>query len=229
MAGLRAMSEQPHPAGTMPPSYDDAPPSGGSSRRRTVTVLVVIGAILWLVAVAIVGPKLLDRSDSAVDPNPAGDEAPPAGLADVRVYTFDSANHIEGDIDYDESPPAGGDHNSQWWECGTFSEPVRNENVVHSLEHGTVWVTYEPGTLDEAQLETISEELPQKQIISPYPGLRAPMVVTVWGRQLDLTGPDDARLAEFVAAYGDGHTAPEPFASCAGGVMDKDGSTSTSA
>jgi hypothetical protein len=48
------------------------------------------------------------------------------------------------------------------------------------------------------------------------------VVVTVWGRQLALTGADDPRLGMFVAAFGDGHTAPEPFASCAGGVRDPD-------
>ena len=42
--------------------------------------------------------------------------------------------------------------------------------------------------------------------------------MTVWGRQLRLTGADDPRLPLFVAAFGDGHTAPEPFASCAGGM-----------
>ena len=42
--------------------------------------------------------------------------------------------------------------------------------------------------------------------------------MTVWGRQLRLTGADDPRLPLFLAAFGDGHTAPEPFASCAGGV-----------
>ena len=220
------MSEQTFPADPTPPPYD-GPGAASPTRRRAVVALVVVGAILWLVAVAVVGPKLLNRD--AVDPNPAGDEAPPAGLSDVRVLTFDTAEHLDGDIDYDDLPPAGGDHSAQWWECGTFEEPVRDENVVHSLEHGTVWVTYEPGTLGADQLAALAAELPQKQIISPYPGLSAPMVITVWGRQLDLTGPEDERLAEFVAAYGDGHTSPEPFASCAGGVMDEDGSTSTNA
>ena len=44
------------------------------------------------------------------------------------------------------------------------------------------------------------------------------MVVTVWGRQLDLTGADDPRLELFIDEYSEGVTSPEPFASCAGGA-----------
>jgi hypothetical protein len=55
-------------------------------------------------------------------------------------------------------------------------------------------------------------------MLSPYPGLPAPVVVTVWDAQLDLKGADDPRLPTFLSFYGDGHTAPEAaFASCKGG------------
>ena len=38
---------------------------------------------------------------------------------------------------------------------------------------------------------------------------------------------DDPRLALFLAGFSDGHTSPEPFASCAGGIdgTDDEGST----
>ena len=43
-------------------------------------------------------------------------------------------------------------------------------------------------------------------------------MITVWGRQLDLTGADDPRLQLFIDQFAEGVTAPEPFASCAGGA-----------
>jgi hypothetical protein len=48
------------------------------------------------------------------------------------------------------------------------------------------------------------------------------VVVTVWGRQLDLRTVDDERLALFIDSYGDGHTSPEPMASCEGGEQVTD-------
>ena len=35
-------------------------------------------------------------------------------------------------------PPAGGPHDPAWLDCGVYDEPVRDENAVHDLEHGTV-------------------------------------------------------------------------------------------
>ena len=62
--------------------------------------------------------------------------------------------------------------------------------------------------------------------MSPYDDQDAPVVVTVWERQLALDGPDDPRLALFVEEFGDGHTSPEPLVTCAGGVIvGEDGSS----
>ena len=67
-------------------------------------------------------------------------------------------------------------------------------------------------------------------IVSPYPDQEAPVVVTVWERQLALDGADDPRLELFVAEYGDGHTSPEPMVTCAGGiVVSEDGSAGATA
>lgn len=78
---------------------------------------------------------------------------------------------------------------------------------MHSLEHGTVWLTYRPGFLDAREIDELSSQLPSKQIISPLPEQDDDLVVTVWGRQLVLNGPDDPALATFLAEYADGHVA----------------------
>ena len=43
-------------------------------------------------------------------------------------------------------------------------------------------------------------------------------MVVVCERRLALTGTDDPRLTLFIAELGNGETAPEPRASCAGGI-----------
>ncbi len=58
----------------------------------------------------------------------------PEGVEEVAVGP---AAHVEGDIDYD-GHPAGGEHSAVWLNCGAYSEPVPEENAVHSLEHGAV-------------------------------------------------------------------------------------------
>jgi Protein of unknown function (DUF3105) len=142
-------------------------------------------------------------------------------LQDTKYYDFVGGDHRTDPIHYDQVPPAGGPHDPTWDRCGAYDAPVRDENAVHDLEHGTVWVTYRPG-LDAGDVQSLQTELEGlksgKWMLSPYPGLPAPVVVTVWNAQLDLRGPDDPRLPVFLAFYGDGHTGPEAaFASCEGG------------
>jgi hypothetical protein len=125
----------------------------------------------------------------------------PANLDEVTVYGGLEFHHVEGPVDYLQSPPVGGPHAETWWDCGVYDEPIRDENAVHSLEHGTTWITWRD--LDRNEVDRLAGLLPANGILSPYPDQAAPVVVTVWGRQLELTGPDDARLELFIRQYGD--------------------------
>ncbi|CAB4733858.1 unannotated protein [freshwater metagenome] len=150
------------------------------------------------------------------------DDPAPSGLGAVVAYEDLPTTHVDGDQDYPQSPAVGGPHANAWLECGRYDVPLREENVVHDLEHGTVWIAYDPD-LAADDVDRLAELLPDNGILAPYPDLAAPVVVTVWERQLALESADDARLSEFIAAYGAGETAPEPFASCAGGLTDPQG------
>jgi hypothetical protein len=142
-------------------------------------------------------------------------------LKAVKTYDYVGAQHTTDPVTYTETPPAGGPHDPVWQDCGTYTQQLRNENVVHALEHGTVWITYRPGTsaADVASLQAaLASVKDKKTILSPYPGQPSPVVVTVWNAQLGLNGASDPRLQDFLDFYGDGHTAPEgAMASCAGG------------
>lgn len=188
------------------------------SRRRLPVVLAAVAAVLVLglaVAVPVVAQQV------------GGDEvAGPVNLDDVQFFKEVDNGHTGGDVDYDQVPPIGGPHDPAWLDCGRYDEPVRDENAVHDLEHGAVWITYDPD-LGADDVDALERVLPDNGILSPYDGLPAPVVVTVWARQLQLTGADDPRLEAFLGVYDDGRTSPEPFASCAGGVSEPDGGNST--
>lgn len=184
-------------------------------RGRGLVVVVALVAAVAVLALAVVVPVLLDgqrREQREVT-------ASGANLDAVKSYGDLPRDHVTGDVHYDTTPPVGGRHDPEWLDCGAYDTPVRNENAVHDLEHGAVWITYAPG-LSKADVATLADALPDNGLMSPYPGLPAPVVVTVWGRQLALTGADDPRLVLFIDTFSDGHTAPEPFASCAGGIHE---------
>jgi hypothetical protein len=134
----------------------------------------------------------------------------------VKTYKV-TRDHTTDPVTYAQTPPVGGNHNPTWLNCGVYTKPVKNELAVHALEHGAVWVTYDPA-LPADQVARLTAALPDTYIVlSPYEGLPGPVVASAWGTQLVLTGVDDPRLAEFVKAYRQGPQTPEPGAACTGG------------
>jgi hypothetical protein len=136
---------------------------------------------------------------------------PLEGVAEFAVTTGHSAEIVA----YEPTPPVGGEHDGTPQTCGFYAVPVRSENAVHSLEHGAVWITYQPGLPSDQvdRLRALARDEP-KVLVSPYEGLPAPVVASSWGRQLQFDSAADERLGQFVRRYRG--MAPEPNAPCAG-------------
>ncbi|TYB42170.1 DUF3105 domain-containing protein [Actinomadura chibensis] len=137
----------------------------------------------------------------------------------VRRYSGLARTHTTRPVVYPQTPPVGGPHAPSPLNCGVYVRPVPVENAVHSMEHGAVWVTYRPD-LPAGQVRTLRDLVRGKSflLLSPYPGLPAPVVASAWGRQLRLPAASDSRLAGFVDAYRRGPQTPERGAPCSGGV-----------
>ncbi len=143
----------------------------------------------------------------------------PGGVEDVDVGQ--AGQHTEAVVEYGQSPPAGGEHNPVWQNSGYYDEPVRSETAVHTLEHGAVWIIYQPD-LPQEQKDAIKELVEGQTCVlaSPYEGLDAPVVASAWGKQLRLENAGSPDLEGFVRAYHQGPQTPEPGAACTGGTAD---------
>jgi hypothetical protein len=88
-----------------------------------------------------------------------------------------------------------------WADCtGTvYDVDIRHENAVHGLEHGAVWITYDPDEVSADDVETLSELVDgvPYRMMSPYAGLDSPISIQAWGQQLKVDSADDERLAQF--------------------------------
>jgi hypothetical protein len=144
----------------------------------------------------------------------------PVGMLDGMLsYSNLSRGHSEAPQKYDQTPPAGGVHSAVWQNCGIYDQPVRNENAVHSLEHGAVWIAYRPD-LSAAAVDSLRKLASGRDhvLVAPYPDLPHAVVATAWGMQLPVEDASDARLPVFVARYENGPQTPEPGAVCDGGT-----------
>ncbi len=144
----------------------------------------------------------------------------------VKILADPGRGHQDGDIAYNDLVPAGGLHNPEWLNCGIYDAPVRNENVIHSLEHGAVWIAYRP-ELPAEEVNSLRELVRDEQrrlgermiVLAPKPGLQTPIIATAWRVQLELENAGDERLDQFVQRYQRGPFYPEPGATCTfGGV-----------
>jgi hypothetical protein len=180
-----------------------------SERRHRRIRIAAIGAVSLAVAGGLALAVVLGSGNGGGNTNIAG----------VKTYTGLSRNHVQGTVKYAQNPPVGGNHNPVWLNCGIYDKPVKNENAVHDMEHGAVWITYRPN-LPTAQIATLTSQVKGKTYVdlSPYPGLPAPVVASAWGKQLKLNSASDPRLAKFISLYRQGPQTPEPGAVCTGGA-----------
>ena len=120
---------------------------------------------------------------------------------------------------YEQIPPVGGVHNPAWQNCGFYPKFINSENGVHSMEHGAVWITYDP-TLSKDQIDILEGKTDQQFVlVSPYPGMDAPVVASVWGKQIKLDGASDDRLDSFIREYRKNpDNSPEPQGICWSGI-----------
>ena len=182
--------------------------SGGSNgSRRTY---LIVGAIIVLFVGGFIALAVFDARQQSASGAPD----------DVETYDVGPpGKHTSTNVDYEQNPPAGGAHNPVWQNCGYYDKPVRDENAVHSLEHGAVWITYSPDLPQDQVTELRNTAQSQSFIlVSPYPGLESPVVASAWGKQVALDGADDPDLGSFIKAYRLGPQNPEPGAVCTGGT-----------
>jgi hypothetical protein len=186
-----------------------------SDRQINTRSIIIIAAIL----IGVVGLGMLVYLNVR--------EPPP--IRGVAVLARPSSGH-DNSLQYPASdlPPAGGTHYDQWQVCGIYDEPVAPENAVHSLEHGAVWITYQPD-LDAAEVNELKSLARGRNFVlmSPYEGLKSPVVLSAWGLQLELDSASDRRISQFIERYEVGPQTPERGATCGpgngGGIGQPDG------
>lgn len=132
---------------------------------------------------------------------------------------FAANQHVGAPVTYAQSPPVGGEHYASWQNCGIYDQPVQNENAVHSMEHGAVWVAYRPD-LPADQVEQLRSLVRGRTytLLSPYPDLDAPIALSAWGVQVKVDSAADPRIGSFITKYRQGTQTPEPGALCTNGV-----------
>ncbi|MFE7357850.1 DUF3105 domain-containing protein [Streptomyces sp. NPDC057543] len=205
------------------------------ARERRNRVLAISLSVLVVAGLVGFGSYLvLDKSEASekkrdaqaqdakapgTDPKKSAD-GPIAGLKTWDAKTL-TRNHVTTPVTYPMKPPVGGDHNPVWMNCDgeVYKKAIPDVNAVHSLEHGSVWVTYTDKASD-ADVAKLAERVGRTPytLMSPYEGQAGTIMLSAWGNQVTVDGADDPRVDRFFAKFVQGPQTPEPGAACTGGL-----------
>ncbi len=110
---------------------------------------------------------------------------------------------VEDPHSYSTNPPTSGPHLADTAPWGVSATVITKELQVHNLEDGGVIINYRPD-LDKATVDRLAElarSYDTAVLMSPYPDLSHPIVVTAWNRVDRLEALDEARIRRFVDEY----------------------------
>ena len=150
----------------------------------------------------------------------ADNEDPSKDIEGVEITEYDAVHAEQGQrVAYEKAPPDGGRHDPVWATCNgvVYDTPVRNEHMVHALEHGAVWIAYNADDVTGGDLDALADRVDGQPylLMSPYPGLDKPISLQAWGHQLKVDDVDDERIDQFITALRENeYTTPEPGATC---------------
>ena len=198
-------------------------PAKGKSivnQRQRPWGLIITTIAIAVLALGVVGYAAIHKSSKAATANGYTNPeiADALAIPGVSYKAQASHTHVEGNINYKNSPPIGGNHSQYWADCsGTvYPNAIANENAVHMLEHGAVWITYKPG-LAASQVATLSKLVTgvDRMAMSPYPNLKTAISLQAWDYQLFVDSASDPRIEKFILALRfNPKTTPEATASC---------------
>lgn len=169
---------------------------GGWTLAILVAAILVIGGIVYSSA--------QNAANRAVSTDPLMGEENPTTSADHVT----NASQV---IIPDGQPPTAGPHFANPQGLGVYDAPIEDGRAIHSLEHGIIWITYNPDKVDAAgvkKLMEVQKAYSNDVIISPRPANKDAVDVASWRRLLKFDSVDVDQLKKFVVT--NRNRSPEP-------------------
>ncbi|MGX9889696.1 DUF3105 domain-containing protein [Streptomyces sp. NPDC002276] len=198
------------------------------ARERRAKLVKIVASTVVVAGLVIGGVAVVHaqsgKKDSSAGDSKSGDGSGHfvAGADGVNTWKGTlGRTHVSGTVNYPMRPPVGGNHNPVWLNCNgdVYTKAVKDENAVHALEHGAVWVTYnkKASAADVKALAAKVKSTPYS-LMSPYDSQKDPIMLSAWGHQRTVKSGSDPDVNKFFAEFVQGKQTPEPGAACTGGL-----------
>ena len=163
-----------------------------------VPTVILIGLGVWFFT-----KSSTDGMQEGTDLNLVPVSTPVEGTVEFKV---EGRNHIPTGTqvtNYNSNPPNSGDHWAGPAKNGVYDSELLDEQLIHNLEHGHVWISYKPDVGDEVknELKKIVEEDNWKIVLEPRDKNDTPIALVAWGRVLKMDTPDYDKVRAFIKTY----------------------------
>jgi len=169
--------------------------------------------LVWILipTVLIIGLGVWFFSKSSMGNNPSGEgetkpaavSSPVAGTVDFDIIGREHVSQGTSISTYNSNPPTSGPHWPAAAKNGIYESSLPDEQLLHNLEHGYIWISYKSDVSDDVkgELKKIVEEDNWKIVLEPRDKNESAIALAAWGRVLKMDQPDYEKVREFIKTY----------------------------
>ncbi|QSH39140.1 DUF3105 domain-containing protein [Candidatus Kaiserbacteria bacterium] len=161
-------------------------------RARSIRSKKIKKIAVWLVVFVALGALIywgISAAEKSEEARP-GKQVAVMGAGHITI----GATHDP----YNTNPPTSGAHGAPV-NFGVYQDELIDENVVHNLEHGGIWISYKDLSQEDIQkLEDIGRNYSGRTVVSPRSANDSNIAVASWGRLLELDTVDVEQITEYV-------------------------------
>lgn len=159
----------------------------------------------WVIGMALIAGGYFLRQNNLPDIDVSG--IPDNSI----VFASQGREHInvnDPHDPYNSNPPTSGPHASPV-SAGVYTRALPDENLIHNLEHGHIWLSYRDADDDEAlsMLRSIQAEVPGLVVVTYRPENDARVAAAAWTRLLNLDELNRDEILAFIVRHA--NNAPE--------------------
>lgn len=162
-----------------------------------IPTIVLVGVGVWF----------FTKSSSNVKPEdsskPEAVSTPVEGTVDYDIVSRDHIAQGTSGSGYNSNPPSSGPHWQGPAKNGFYDSALPDEQLLHNLEHGHIWIAYKPDIGDEikSKLKEIAQKEDWKVVVAPREANDSKIALVAWGRVLKMDEPDWEKTDDFITTY----------------------------
>src|SRR3990167_2118010 len=162
-----------------------------------IPTLVIVGVGVWFFtkSSSLVKPEESNKAEAV--------STPVLGTVDYDIVSRTHISQGTSGSGYNSNPPSSGPHWQGPAKNGFYYSALPDQQLIHNLEHGHIWIAYKPDAGDEikSKLKEIAQKEDWKVVVAPREANDSRIALVAWGRVLKMDEPDYTKIEGFIRTY----------------------------